>query len=250
MTLTMVHQPPAAELDAPQASPWSVRAKIAASVVILLHLAAVISSPLAGPPPSSELEKAAGSVAEPYLQALYLNHGYRFFAPNPGPGQIVRYELEMPDGTTREGHFPDRHNLSPRLYYHRHLILAAYIGDLSQVSDDPKELDAQIDAMRATAIRVRQAGDSTTAAAVETEAQRLRDDYVAALARKRTLLRGLADYLLEANGARRVFLYARERQLPAPWQARAGIPLDDPQFLAPDQLLGVYDQTANERAGG
>lgn len=248
MTLTMVHPPLAAEPDADP--PWSVRAKIAVSIAILLHLAAVIASPLAGPPPSSDLERAAGSVAEPYLQALYLNHGYRFFAPNPGPGQVVRYELELPDGTTREGHFPDRHNLSPRLYYHRHLILAAYIGDLSQVPDDPKELDAQIDAMRATAIRVRQAGDSTTAAAIEAEAQRLRDDYVAALARKRTLLRGLADYLLEANGARRVFLYARERQLPAPWQARAGIPLDDPQFLVPDRLLGVYDKTANERAGG
>ena len=37
-------------------------------------------------------------VFRPYLEAAYLDHGYAFFAPDPGPSHLVRYELEFDDG--------------------------------------------------------------------------------------------------------------------------------------------------------
>lgn len=60
-----------------------------------------------------------------YLDALYINHGYHFFAPSPGPGHIVRYRVSDDDGQTIvEGEFPDRDAYWPRLRYHRHFMLS------------------------------------------------------------------------------------------------------------------------------
>ena len=98
-----------------------------ASVLLALHLAAVVSAPLAGPNPS-RLASAMFLLFRPYLEAAYLNHAYLFFVPEPGPGHLVRYELEMPDGTRREGQFPNRAEHRPRLLYHRHFMLSEKIG--------------------------------------------------------------------------------------------------------------------------
>ena len=32
---------------------------------------------------------ALGELLKPYSQWLYINHGYFFFAPNPGPGHLI-----------------------------------------------------------------------------------------------------------------------------------------------------------------
>jgi hypothetical protein len=65
-----------------------------------------------------------------------LNHGYHFFAPDPGPGHIVRYVVSDEQGQTiAEGTFPDADTYWPRLRYHRHFMLADQaelpVGDLS-----------------------------------------------------------------------------------------------------------------------
>ena len=76
-------------------------------------------------PPSSILSQETAQTFRPYLELLYLNHGYKFFAPDPGrSSRLIRYELELPDGTTVEGIFPDRERYWPRLRYHRHFMLS------------------------------------------------------------------------------------------------------------------------------
>jgi len=125
---TAVPSTAASDSSAPTLSP-GIRA--AASVLLALHLAAVVSAPFAGPNPSgnpSPLALAAFQFFRPYLEAAYLNHAYLFFVPEPGYGHLVRYELEMPDGTRREGQFPDRAEHRPRLLYHRHFMLSEKIG--------------------------------------------------------------------------------------------------------------------------
>jgi hypothetical protein len=60
-----------------------------------------------------------------YLSALYLNQGHSFFAPDVGPGHIMRYELfDQSNRPLRNGSIPDREKHASRLFYHRHLMLA------------------------------------------------------------------------------------------------------------------------------
>ena len=41
-----------------------------------------------------------------YLNLVYMNHGYEFFAPDPAGTHLVSYRVAKPDGTTVEGRFP------------------------------------------------------------------------------------------------------------------------------------------------
>ena len=105
---------------------WSVSCRSVVSVLLLLHLSAVVIAPCTKPPPRSELAYRLSSWVEPYLSAMYLFHGYRFFCPNPGPGHLVRCEVYTKDGSQliHEGTFPDRDVQWPRLHYHRYFMIA------------------------------------------------------------------------------------------------------------------------------
>ncbi|MFO0918189.1 MAG: hypothetical protein U0872_07735 [Planctomycetaceae bacterium] len=91
------------------------------------HLFAIIVCP-ASASPASPLAQAGWSLAAPYLQALYLNHGFRFFAPEPAGSTLVDYELEFPDGSKQTGRIPDR-AVGPRLLYHRYFMLTEFLGN-------------------------------------------------------------------------------------------------------------------------
>jgi hypothetical protein len=67
---------------------------------------------------------------QPYLDVLALGNGYRFFAPEPGPSHLVRYEITLPDGTLEQGYFPDRAKHRPRLLYHRYFMLSEFANTL------------------------------------------------------------------------------------------------------------------------
>lgn len=106
------------------------------SALFAAHLTAVFVAPLASsidtaerrlPPeaqPSERPRPWLHKIFQPYLDIAYLNHGYGFFAPDPGPSHLVRYTIEHQDGRREEGVFPDRHAHWPRLRYHRHFMLA------------------------------------------------------------------------------------------------------------------------------
>jgi hypothetical protein len=70
---------------------------------------------------------------ERYMEALYMVQGHRFFAPEPGPGSLLAYEVERPDGSVAEQVFP-RREIKPRLLYHRHFMLSERVQDV----DDPE----------------------------------------------------------------------------------------------------------------
>jgi hypothetical protein len=98
------------------------------SALIGLHLAAIVVGPWSIPP-ASDLVQSLYVLAGPYLEAMYLNHGYRFFAPDPGPSHLIRYELFDARGRTIRGFFPDRREHQPRLRYHRHFMLSEFVGN-------------------------------------------------------------------------------------------------------------------------
>ena len=69
---------------------------------------------------------------------LYLNHGYFFFAPEPGPSHLMQCTLTMPEGKVVTLRYPDKAAQWPRLLYHRHFMLAEFLNQLHAPPVDPQ----------------------------------------------------------------------------------------------------------------
>ncbi|MFN0199255.1 MAG: hypothetical protein ACKVT0_21095 [Planctomycetaceae bacterium] len=105
------------------------------SIWLVFHLFAIIVAPWSVPP-SSLLSQECWRICQPYLEALNLNHGYHFFAPEPGPSHLVRYEAVLQDGSKISGMIPDLNIHRPRLVYHRHFMLTEYLNRIAMEADD------------------------------------------------------------------------------------------------------------------
>ncbi len=122
------------------AGAWPPWLKVLASALIALHLTAVFWGPLAFASAGSPLTGSVFAVLRPYIDALYLNHGYSFFAPDVGPSRLVRYKVEFADG--REpvvGMFPNLATQQPRLLYHRHFMLSEALSNRFVPPEAPPE---------------------------------------------------------------------------------------------------------------
>ena len=98
--------------------------KIVVSLLVVWHVTAVFLAPLSIQPSSPLVQKVAQNYMQWYLDALYLNHGYHFFAPDPGAGHLIHYQLTDDVGRVSEGEFPSKKDNWPRLLYHRYFMLA------------------------------------------------------------------------------------------------------------------------------
>ncbi|MBI1903626.1 MAG: hypothetical protein HYS13_21195 [Planctomycetia bacterium] len=103
----------------------SRRAKLLVSAWLVLHLAAVALPPLWVLSGDSGPVSAAKRGLSWYIDPMFLNHGYGFFGPDPGPSFLLRCELELPDGRKIEQTYPDLKEHRPRLLYHRHFMLTS-----------------------------------------------------------------------------------------------------------------------------
>ena len=109
---------------------------------LAFHVFAVFISP-AGMPPASPLLVDASQVALPYNQALFLNHGYHYFAPDPGASTLISYSVKQPGEVDIKGRFPNT-DIQPRLLYHRYFMLAENISAFPvQMQDDVFEAYAR-----------------------------------------------------------------------------------------------------------
>lgn len=129
--------------------PWHAAWRWLVSLLVIAHMAAVVSAPWSlstrdalppgytAPAGQPEVPPSNSSVwQEPvvprslhrffrhYLNLIYMNHGYEFFAPDPAGTHLISYRVTKPDGTSVEGRFPDLEAQWPRLLYHRHMMLA------------------------------------------------------------------------------------------------------------------------------
>lgn len=96
------------------------------SIVIVWHFAAVFLAALCIPDSSPLVyDIAQRRPMQWYLDLLFLNQGHAFFAPDVGPGHVIRYELFDQSGRSIAiGDLPSLKEHRPRLRYHRHLMLA------------------------------------------------------------------------------------------------------------------------------
>ena len=91
------------------------------NVWLVIHLTAIVAAP-ATVGPSSRTARNVWEAVGPYLEVFYLNHGFHYFAPQPGSSNLVSWTATLKDGSTRSGIFPN-FDIKPRLYYHRHFML-------------------------------------------------------------------------------------------------------------------------------
>lgn len=92
------------------------------SLMLGFHVFAVFISP-AAMPPASPLLMDGYRLALPYNELLFLNHGYHFFAPDPGASTLISYAVPRPGDAPVVGRFPNL-SIHPRLLYHRYFMLA------------------------------------------------------------------------------------------------------------------------------
>jgi hypothetical protein len=197
------------------------------SGLLAFHVTAVFMGPFAfstrtGAGTSSEFARPLMRLFRPYVQAMFLDHGYAFFAPDPGPSHLVRYKVEFDDGRPAvEGTFPDLATERPRLLYHRHFMLAEQLHDSfappvfrSVPPPPPSKLNEE--AQERWDQSVRQQAEQTQLAW-----QRDRAAYDARWA-------AFEQHLLHKHGGTSVSMARIEHRLPRPeWVETLGMRLDD-----------------------
>lgn len=100
----------------------SVFIRLIVSLVVFLHLGAIIIYVIGAGGPF--VMKQASSWIRPYLKMMWLDNAYRFYAPNPGPTEVIWYRLQYDDGSTRWTQLPKREDFYFRMPFQRHMSIA------------------------------------------------------------------------------------------------------------------------------
>lgn len=113
-------------------------------MLLIGHLLAVVLPPLSfqtrGPIGQSPSIATIIAPLEGYSQFLYIDRGYAFFAPEPGPSHLVQVAVTESDGHVAEMMIPNLEVHWPRLLYHRHFMLTEFLNRIHQPLGPPPEL--------------------------------------------------------------------------------------------------------------
>lgn len=133
-------------------APLKIWVKVAISMLVVVHLWAVLGEPIRfstrGPGGPSPAASAFRRPIGPYADMAYLNHGYAFFAPDPGPSHLVRASWVDDQGEERTQTFPDLNDQWPRLMYHRHFMLTEFLHNLHEPNALPDDVPRDSPAFR------------------------------------------------------------------------------------------------------
>ena len=256
------------EEDSQLAPLWPLPIRIAVLGVLMLYLAVVVLAPLTNPSGAPYLTEPMAKRAAPIHQALYLNHGYRFFAPDPGPSHSLVYEIETVDGTKIKGHFPDRENTSPRLLYHRWFMLSESMYREFLLLSFKPEIDALMKTYDQEIAELARQGE--TEKSKERAAQKARDlqEFDAAKVRFDGLMLRLGRNLVtrfggsdvsssletsspEVSSPKSIRMWIRRRAIPTTGQSLSGVELTDEGLLTQAEVayftaeqLAIPDEVA------
>lgn len=123
-------------------STLSRRVRLGVSVLVIGHLIAIFGPPLAfqtrGRRGVSPSVMTLITPIQRYAEMTYLNRGYAFFAPDPGPSHLVRVDRVSGDRVDADRVdadsivFPNLDQQQPRLRYHRYFMLAEFLHESYQ----------------------------------------------------------------------------------------------------------------------
>jgi hypothetical protein len=125
---------------------WPLRHWILSGLIVF-QLLAIFAGPFQfftrssrGTSPLSDLIRWP---VEPYIEFAFLDHGYSFFAPQPGPSHLIDCSFVDQEGKLSSVRYPDRRAQWPRLLYHRHFMLTENLQQLWVEPVDPLLLEAR-----------------------------------------------------------------------------------------------------------
>jgi hypothetical protein len=219
------------------------------SCAILFYLCVLILGPLSNPVGSEHLTRPIAEKVSPIHRALFLGHGYRFFAPDPGPSHLVEYKITKQDGSILEGLFPDRNddsNAFPRLQYHRWFMLSETIWTEHSLTPNESDFRVRLMQLERLATEKQIAGHHKIASRMRADIEQQKKSYANTRQRIDDLVESVAKNLLEMHGGTRVELFVREREIPYPFEVQEGAKLDEERFLKPDQPVSIGIFSADE----
>jgi hypothetical protein len=197
----------------------------------MAFLAIVVLGPLSNPIASRHLTARLAAWVSPVHRALFLGHGYRFFAPNPGPSHLVQYKITRADGTQLESVFPDRDTIKPRLLYHRWFMLSETVYSEHAQTPSPREFE-RLNLSRLQQVKaLNKGGRLVLSRSLEATRKREEEAYQRTLKRIDVLVRNIAQFSLEREGGEEIELTVVTRTLPFPAEVRQGADLNDKRFL-------------------
>ncbi len=220
---------------------WSRLHRQVASLAIIAYLAVLLLGPLSNPIGSPHFSLPLAGKIGPIHRALFLGHGYRFFAPDPGPTHRVLYRGIRADGTEFSGHFPDRDQDWPRLLYHRWFMLSETLFNEQvlrpsavQFEQRKLEYDRQI-------LRLRTEGKRQLLDQLIRERDLEAAFFERTTARFEMIVSAVARVLLQRNEGTSIELFVQERKIPFPEEVVDGLRLDAESLLLDPVKIGELD---------
>ena len=199
--------------------------RIGISVAIGFHLLATFGPPLAfqtrgalGNSPSVETLLAP---VRGYGQFLYIDRGYAFFAPDPGPSHLFQAAITDSTGETVEQMYPDLDRQWPRLLYHRHFMLAEFLNEIYQPPGPPPQLQ-QIDRQGYAAWKQLRARYERVRQSFVEHLETRYPDHEVAIRRLEHAIPGFAEFLAESIQLDDPRLYRVLLDRPVPLPPREG----------------------------
>ncbi|MBL8889307.1 MAG: hypothetical protein JNL67_04970 [Planctomycetaceae bacterium] len=209
------------------------------SIWLGYHVLAMFVSPWAVPP-TSQLAISVQSYVAHYQTVLYLNHGYRFFAPDPGPANIVGFSVIKADGSQINGIFPDRNAINrdyPRLNYHRWFMWSETLGRMFSQWVSPSDFARYVELENARADELRQSGLALEADRVMAGLNLDQQVWAVADRDRVRILTRVAQELLKRHQGVELRLTMNQRMIPSLSEARAGMQTSDSRLLEPERAI-------------
>lgn len=209
--------------------PWRPGWRLFASCLIAIWVALVFLGPVTNPIATEELTAPLARKLAPLHQSLFLGHGYRFFAPDPGPAH--RVVARAPGTGEIAWTLPDRQAHWPRLLYHRWFMLSETLWSERQLLPPREEFQLMQQDLAAQADRMLLGGERGLASSLRAIHDRQEVAWAWGNRRTAALTERVRVELARRAGLPEVELGLQERLIPFPSDVVLGSQLSDGRFL-------------------
>jgi hypothetical protein len=125
--------------------------RVFVSLLLVVHFGGIATAVMTVPPTPWLANVLWTHFYRPYLEFMYLNNAYHFYAPEPGPATLAWFYVKYDNGSTRWLEIPRRDAHTFVLQYQRRLSLTESIN---QLLAPPPVLDPELRLRRLAAGRV------------------------------------------------------------------------------------------------
>jgi hypothetical protein len=210
---------------------WPTSRRRIVSALLVFHLAAVIFAPLS-------LNDAFSSLFRPfqflrvYATTLYLDNGYRFFAPDPGPTHTIRIEHGPAGGALKSERVPDAKQTWPRLLYHRWFMLGESLAhEVSGTLASYNEFTQTQQQTRLEEAALRQAGRLREANQLRVMRDDNQRDFDRHWAMTLSLCQAIKNHFVQRYPNESIQIFSRRQLIPQPFDILIGKSIAHPDFV-------------------